>query len=152
MVVLIRVVLMVCKIMVGYSDDTSEHEEWFEGARRSVYKERLVGVAGFPFLLSLLVLSYSKASTTLNQLRFLHCLDFLDTNFEPWPWFRYPILVTNITYIRLRPLQVASMSLTVAAMFSLRSQILTNFSACSRLSERLALMIPNWMASIAQIQ
>jgi len=28
MVVLIKVV--VCKIMVGYSDGTSEHEEWFE--------------------------------------------------------------------------------------------------------------------------
>ena len=65
MVVLIRVMLMVCKIMVGYSDGTSEHEEWFEGGRRSVYKERLFGVGRLPFLLSLLVLLYSKASTTL---------------------------------------------------------------------------------------
>jgi hypothetical protein len=44
------------------SDGTSVHEEWFEGGRRSVYNERLVGVGGFPFLLSLLVLLYSKAS------------------------------------------------------------------------------------------
>ena len=45
------------------SDGTSEpHEEWFEGGRRSVYKESVVGVGGFPFLLSLLVLLYSKAS------------------------------------------------------------------------------------------
>ena len=65
MVVLIRVVLMVCIIMVGYSDGTSEHEKWFEGGRRSVYNDRLFGVGGFPFLLSFLVLLYSKASTTL---------------------------------------------------------------------------------------
>jgi hypothetical protein len=43
-------------------DGTLEHEEWFGGGRRIVYKERLVGVGGFPFLLSLLVLLYSKAS------------------------------------------------------------------------------------------
>jgi len=67
-VVLIRVVLVVCKIMVGYSDGILEHGEWFKGGRRSVYKERLIGVGGNPFLLSLLVLLYSKASTTLNQL------------------------------------------------------------------------------------
>jgi len=61
-------VLGVCKIKRRYSDCTSEHREWFEGGRRSVYKERLLGVAGFPVLLSLLVLLYSKASTTLKQL------------------------------------------------------------------------------------
>ena len=33
MVVLIRIVVMVCKIMAGYSDGTSEHGEWFEGGR-----------------------------------------------------------------------------------------------------------------------
>jgi len=38
------------------------------GGRQSVYKERLLGVGGFPFLLSLLILLYSKASTTLTQL------------------------------------------------------------------------------------
>ena len=82
MVVLIRVVLMVCKIMVGYSEGTLEHKEWLEGGRRSVYKERLIGVGGVSFLFFLLVLLSSKASTTLNQLRFLFCSDFLDTNFE----------------------------------------------------------------------
>ena len=59
---------MVCKIMGGYSDGTSERDEWFEGGRRSVYKERLFCVGGFPFLLSLLVFLSSKASTILNQL------------------------------------------------------------------------------------
>jgi hypothetical protein len=30
-------------------DSTSEHEEWFEGGRRSVYKERLLAVEDFLF-------------------------------------------------------------------------------------------------------
>ena len=60
MVVLIRVVVVVCKMMVGYSDGTSKHGEWFESGRRIVYKESVDGVGGFPFLLSLLVLLYSK--------------------------------------------------------------------------------------------
>jgi len=33
MVVVIRVVMMVCKIMVGYSNGTLEHGECFEGGR-----------------------------------------------------------------------------------------------------------------------
>jgi hypothetical protein len=44
------------------SDGTSKDGEKFEGGRRSVYKESVVGVGGFPFLVSLLVLLYSKAS------------------------------------------------------------------------------------------
>ena len=56
MIVLRSIVLVVCKIMVGYLDGTSEHEEWSEGGRRSVYTVRLFGVGGFSFLLSLLVL------------------------------------------------------------------------------------------------
>jgi len=44
------------------SDGTSEHGEWFEGGRQLVYKETVAGAGGFPFLLSLLVLLYSKAS------------------------------------------------------------------------------------------
>ena len=59
---------MMCKIMRKYSDGTLEHREWFEHGRQSVYKERLLGVEGFPFHLPLLVLLYSKASTTLRQL------------------------------------------------------------------------------------
>jgi hypothetical protein len=61
-VVTIRDDGVVCKIIGWYSDGTSEHEKWFEGGRRIVYKESVVGVGGFPFLLSLLVLLYSKAS------------------------------------------------------------------------------------------
>jgi len=53
---------MVCKIIGWDSDGTLEHGEWFEGGRRSVYKETVVGIGGFPFLLSLLVLLYSKSS------------------------------------------------------------------------------------------
>jgi len=40
----------------------SEHEEWFDGGRQIVYEESVVGVGGFPLLLSLLILLYSKAS------------------------------------------------------------------------------------------
>jgi len=29
--VVVVVVVVVCKIMVGYLDGTSEHEEWFKG-------------------------------------------------------------------------------------------------------------------------
>jgi len=53
---------MVSKIIGWDSDGTSKHEQWFEGSRRIVYKESVVGVAGFPFLLSWLVLLYSTAS------------------------------------------------------------------------------------------
>jgi len=64
-VVLIRVVLVVCKITVGYSDGISKQGESFEGGRRSVHKERLLALEDFLFFLSLLILLYSKASTTL---------------------------------------------------------------------------------------
>jgi len=53
--------------MGEYSNGTLKHEEWFEGGRQSVYKERLFGVGGFPFLLSLLIFWYSKASMTLTS-------------------------------------------------------------------------------------
>jgi len=76
------IVLMVCKIMAGYSDGTFEHKRWWEGGRRGVYQERSFGVGGFPALLSLLVLLYSNASTTFYHLWFLSCLDSLDTNFR----------------------------------------------------------------------
>ena len=60
MVVTIRDNGVVCKIMGWDSDGTSEYEEWFEDGRRIVYKESVDSVGGFPFLLSLLVLLYSK--------------------------------------------------------------------------------------------
>ena len=50
MVVTIRNNRVVCKIMGWDSDGTLEHEEWFEGNRRIVYKESVDGVGGFPFL------------------------------------------------------------------------------------------------------
>jgi hypothetical protein len=54
--------VVVCNIMGLHSDGTLEHEEWFEGDRQIVYKESVVGIGGFPFLLSFLILLYSKAS------------------------------------------------------------------------------------------
>ena len=68
--------------MVGYSGGILEHGEWFDGGRWSVYKERLFGVGGFPILLSLLVLLYSKASTTLTPHWFSTFLDSLNTNLK----------------------------------------------------------------------
>jgi hypothetical protein len=61
-IVLISGGLRVCKIIERDSDGTSENGEWFEGGRRIVYKESVVGIGGIPFLLSLLVLLYRKAS------------------------------------------------------------------------------------------
>jgi hypothetical protein len=47
----------------------------------------------------------AKQFTTLKQLQLLSCLDFLDMNFECIvPCLRYHIRVTNITYVRTRPL------------------------------------------------
>ena len=93
-VVLMRVILVVSKMTVGYSDGTSEHDEWFEGGRRSVYKERLFGVGEFPFLLSLLIPLYSKKSTTLTQPWFLFCLDSLNMNFTaPCPDYDVTLLL-----------------------------------------------------------
>jgi len=59
-VVLIRRVFRCVRSWEDYSVGTSKHEGWFESSERIVYKERLVGGGGFPFLLSLLVLLYSK--------------------------------------------------------------------------------------------
>ena len=73
---------MLCTIMREYSDGTSEHEERFEGGRQSVYEERLLGIGGFLFLLTLLVLLYRESSETLKHLRFVSCPDFPNTNFE----------------------------------------------------------------------
>jgi len=67
-----------------------------------VYIKRCCLVLGdFLFLLSLLVLLYSKASTTWNHLRPFSCPDSLDTNFETTlPLLRYDSIVTNITYCK----------------------------------------------------
>ena len=73
-------------------------------------KRVLFGVGGFPFLLSLLILLYSKASYDFEiaSTFVLFCLVLTSsqTNLEPCPpRFRNHIIVTNITYIRPCPLQ-----------------------------------------------
>jgi hypothetical protein len=60
MVVLIRRVFRCVRSWDDYSVGTLGHEKWFEGSARSVYKERVFGIGGFPFLLSLLVLLSSN--------------------------------------------------------------------------------------------
>jgi hypothetical protein len=63
-------------------DGTLEHEEWFEGSRRIVYKESVAGVGEFPFFSIYSFSCIAKQVMTLKQLRFLSCLDFLETNLE----------------------------------------------------------------------
>jgi hypothetical protein len=53
---------MLGKIMGGGLNGTSEYKECFEGGRCTVYTETVVGLGGFPLLLSLLLLLYSDAS------------------------------------------------------------------------------------------
>jgi hypothetical protein len=62
MVTLIRNGLVVGKIRRGNLESTSEHKEWFQADRGIVFEERLFGVRGFPFLLSMLMLKNSEAS------------------------------------------------------------------------------------------
>jgi len=76
-VVLIEVVLVVGKMIRKHLDDTSKHEESFKGGIQTVYKERLFGIGGFPFLLSLLGLPYKEASIILKQLGMLAYSDSL---------------------------------------------------------------------------
>jgi hypothetical protein len=98
---------MVRKIMGWDSDGTSEHEEWFEGSRRIVYKESVVGVGGFPFLLSFLIMLYSKASYDFET------GSTSDLSWIPWnkyrafsPVLRHHIIVINITYVWPCPLHL----------------------------------------------
>jgi hypothetical protein len=55
------VVVLIKSCAGGVQDDTIRFE-WLAGGRRTVYTESVVGVGRFAFLLSLLVLLYSKAS------------------------------------------------------------------------------------------
>jgi len=84
------------------------HRSMRNGSRvadETVYKESVVGVGGFPFLLSLLVLLYSKAS---------HDFEIASTLVLSWSprneyrtsylVFWYHIIVTSITYVRPCPL------------------------------------------------
>jgi len=56
--------LGVCEIMAGYPDGTTEHGEWSEGARWSVYQERLLELEDFHFF-SLYSLSCIAKQTRL---------------------------------------------------------------------------------------
>jgi len=81
----ISVVVVVCKIISEDSNGTSKHEEWCKCCRCSVYMDRLLGIGGFPDLLSLLILLYSKAINDFGI--YLHtcpCLD-LETVNAPAP-------------------------------------------------------------------
>jgi hypothetical protein len=55
-VVLISRVFRCVRSWGDYSVGMSEHEKWFGGVGRIVYKERVVTVVAFPFVFSLLVL------------------------------------------------------------------------------------------------
>jgi len=58
-IVLISRVFRCVRSWGDYSVGTSEHEKWFGGVGRIVYKEREVTVRGFPFIFPLLVLLFS---------------------------------------------------------------------------------------------
>jgi len=87
------------------------HRSMRNGSRvadETVYKESVVGVGGFPFLLSLLVLLYSKASYDFEIASTL-VLSWSPRN-EYWTSclvFWYHIIVTSITYVRPCQLQKA---------------------------------------------
>jgi len=104
MIILIRVLLVVCKIRCEDSDGTMKHRGWFEGGREYVYTEWSFGVGGFPFLLSLLIVIYSKAIDDFGKttLELLACLVlFLDMNFE------FLLCDINTIYLQPRPLRTA---------------------------------------------
>ena len=123
-VALIRSLLMVWKIIGWDSDGTSEHGEWFEGGRRNVYKESIIGVGGFPFLLSLLVLLYSKASYVFETVPTLVLSWFPRNKYQASSLvFRYHIIVTNITYARPRPLEKHARSTRNAAEIIVKMSI-----------------------------
>jgi hypothetical protein len=103
----LRSCLVVCKVMGRDLDRTSEHEEWFEGGRRIVYKESVVGVWWFPFLLSILVLLYSKASYHFETALTLVFFWFPRNEYRALCFaLLYHIIVTNLTSARPRPLQL----------------------------------------------
>jgi hypothetical protein len=85
--------MRVCKIIGWDSNCKLEYEEQFEGGRRIVYKERVVGIGGFPFLLSLLVLLYSKASYDAETASTLVLSQSLERNFE------WCVLFSDITLL-----------------------------------------------------
>jgi hypothetical protein len=90
--------------MEDYSAGTSKHEEWFGGSGRTVYKERLFGVGGFPFLLSLLVLLSSNQQYDFENTSDLLSLFLpLDTHFEFSPVTSISPAPDPARYIRTSP-------------------------------------------------
>jgi len=102
MVVLIRVLLVVCKIMGKEWDGTLVFKRRFESDGSIVFNELLFGVGGFPFLLTFLILLYSKVMDDFgNNLDPL--VLFLNINSK----FKFEldyISVNDIAYIRSCPL------------------------------------------------
>jgi hypothetical protein len=78
-------------------DGTSECEEWFEGGRRIVYKESVVGWEDFLFFSLYSFSCIAKQVTTLKQLRPLTYFDSLETNIEPLVLFFDITLVLPIS-------------------------------------------------------
>jgi len=109
-----RVLLVVCKIMGWDSDGILEHEEWFEDDRWIVYKESVVGVEGFPLLLSLLVLLYKQSK--LRLWNSFDCSPVLIPSKRISIFClasRYNVIVTSITYAWPRPVHSAEEGCTV---------------------------------------
>jgi len=88
--------------------------------RRRLYEERLFDVAGFPFLLSVLVLLYSKASTTLTQNWLLSGLEPFNMNYEA-SFPNYNSISCYQYHLRLTPSVTASLSAHHVALNSLHS-------------------------------
>jgi hypothetical protein len=74
---LIRILLVVCKIMSEDSDSTLEYKRWFKGGGWTGYKERWFCVVWFPFLHCLLIHFYSTARDNFEQFQLLSCHVFL---------------------------------------------------------------------------
>jgi len=105
---LIRVEMVMCRIMGKDLDTTFEYEEFFEGGIETVYKEILFGLGGLPFLLSQLVLLYSKASYDFEtaSTHIMFCI--LETNLKYLcSVFCHHLIIFNITYTRPLLLQFA---------------------------------------------
>jgi len=82
-VVALRVMLIECKIISGDLEGILNQERWLAGDNLTVYNDRLFGLEGFLFLLSLLILLYSKVTGDFKTAPTIVLAWFLDTNFEP---------------------------------------------------------------------
>jgi hypothetical protein len=64
-VVAVIVLFRLCKRMLKDLNGTLEHKESLEGGRQTVFREKLLGIGGFPVVLSILVLKYSKGTENI---------------------------------------------------------------------------------------